>query len=704
MWMMAVTHPAATFRNPAVLGPLAAHVENFIHTVINGPPPRPKLERNPSTKTLKRFLQTARAHRLAINLDVETGRYGHIAAFAELKIIGIGIDFENGWGLSWDFSVMPYAVRSLLKEVFSSKKFVKCGMNLDGYDRVVLQRYGFVLRGKVEDIRDGRRALSATSRLALDHQAAIYIPGCPPWKTFVREEDEDGNVKGSYFVGKRVSADDLDYNAEDCVRTAQIRRKHLPELKEAGARAGRIYEQLRRLSRVGGEMMENGCPFDRGEQVRLDIQLKNIFRRERDAFTKLVKKRAPQFRFDESGTNRDDLRALLYRQCAKPGIKSFNLEVPLSEKCWTDTGKPSTDRDALLYLFAQPDTPDEVRNLLRSSWKVNAPLKLRSTYVRSNTVENAIGPDGRVHPSINTCAAETYRWTCSRPNLFNLSKEVVEEDENLRGVLPNVRGLYHAPKGYVLVSRDFKALELEVMAEYTGDAALRRMLDLDKPSELKCKVSGKPLKMDVHSQTVRLWFHKPSDENPPSQIRVQAKKVRFSSGYAAGCEQVFMKVLEQVQDAVWDEIHAMWLMFQQTHTGITKHWDASMAEAHTHGYNEAPIMGYRRTYPPGTAIKPTETSNYAIQAGAAAIANCTLVGFGDEESYKRSLHYRLKKEYPESYIFMHVYDSFDIACPEKDASGVNMLVEECMAGPWEIGSRPKRYASDGKIGYRWSEV
>lgn len=115
-------------------------------------------------------------------------------------------------------------------------------------------------------------------------------------------------------------------------------------------------------------------------------------------------------------------------------------------------------------------------------------------------------------------------------------------------------------------------------------------------------------------------------------------------------------------------------------------------------------MGYRRTYPPGAPIKPTETSNYAIQAGAAAIANSALVGFGDEDSYRRSLHYRLRKEFPASYLFMHVYDSFDVACPEKDAKGVDQLVEECMRGPWEIGSRPKLYASDGKIGYRWSEV
>lgn len=554
----------------------------------------------------------------------------------------------------------------------------------------------------VQDIRDGRRALSSTSRLALDHQAAIYIPGCPAWKTWVREDD-DGNVKGSYFVGKRVTDDDMLYNAEDCVRTAQIRTKHIPELKEGGERVALIYSQLRRLSRVAGEMMEHGFPFDRGVQVRLNIQLKNIFRREATAFKTLVQKRAPHFRFDGSGTNREDLKALLFRECAKPGIRSFGLEVPLSEKCWTESGQPSVDRDALLYLFAQPDTPDEVRTMLKQSWRTNAPLKLRSTYVVSDRVENAIGPDGRVHPSINSCAAETYRWTCSKPNLFNLSKELLEEDESLRGVLPNVRALYYAPSGYVIVSRDFSGLELEVIAEVCNDKPLREMLDRDSAGTKLLTTDGKPLKMDVHTQTVRRWFGIPDNENAPSAIRVQAKKVRFSSNYAAGIEQIYMKVLEQVQDADFDEIHALWVKFKETHTGIVRGWEETMQEARTLGYNQAPIMGYRRVYPPGAPIKPTETSNYRVQAGAAAIANCTLVGRTPTD-YHNSLHARLKREYPSAWLVMHVYDSFDVICREQDAEGVDELVEECMRGPWAIGARPKLYGSSGKIGQRWSEV
>lgn len=146
MFFVPVIHPAATFRQPTAIGPLSAHVENFLHLVLNGPPPRPKLEKNPSWKRLSELLRIAKKHRLAIAVDVETGRYGHMAAFAELKIIGIGIDYKAGWGMSWDYSKMPSATRLLLLRAFADPKTVKVLMNGFGYDTVVLQRYGFKIR------------------------------------------------------------------------------------------------------------------------------------------------------------------------------------------------------------------------------------------------------------------------------------------------------------------------------------------------------------------------------------------------------------------------------------------------------------------------------------------------------------------------------------------------------------------------------
>lgn len=700
-WFLPVTHPAASFRNPNLLGPLTAHVENFVYITKYGPPPRPRLERNPSLGRLKKFLRIVFKRRLPLSLDVETGRWGHIARFAELRIIGVGSDIGPGWGLSWDWKTIPFQVKQLLKRAIAHPKVTKLTVNGEAYDKVVLKRYGFTYRGPWHDIKEGRRTVSSTSKVGLGPQASIYLPGIRAWKAEVLEDEDD--VKGFVSIGRDVKEKELDYNAEDCVRPAQIWRKQKVELRAGGERTALIYQQLRRLAVVGSEMQYHGFLFDKGEAAKLKKECLEVTRRESAQLRKLIGRRAPDFRITAGGVNENDLRALLFKDCAKPGIKSFGLEVPMDDKCWTDTGSPSVDKTALLYLYAMPDTPQEVREIMRVCWKVDSPLKLISTYIDSEKVRDAIGPDGAVHASINVCAAETYRWSCSKPNLFNLSEQIKDEDEDLRGVLPNARRLYCAPKGRVIVHRDFKALESEVMAEYTGDLALRKMLDADLPTDKVCRRTGKPLRNDVHTNRARLWFGIPQDENAPTQVRKQGKVVGFQSQYAAGCEGVYMKVLEKIQDITFEEVHALWTTFRRVHAGIAQHWGTSLRFALEHGYSEAPIMGYRRNYPDLRQVKDTETSNYAIQGGAAAIANSTIVGIRPED-YARSMHGRLKKEYPDAYFVCHVYDSFDIVCRERDAEGVNQLMDETMQGPWRIGSRLKKYGSDGKIGSRWSDV
>lgn len=646
--------------------------------VLGGPTPAPEIHVEPSAGVLKRLLDEHRDQPLSV--DVETGRYGLLPAFAELRAIGIGWATGDGVGCSWAWPLKT-DVERLLKEALRDRDLLF--MNGIGYDMPILRRYGFEINGSINDIRDLRHSLSSTSRTRLAIQASIYLK-VANWKALESDEDDE---KG--HVDERTPIEKLlPYNAEDCVRAAQV-YVHLrrDQAGDDAARTERIYRQQLRLSEVGSEMSRRGFPFDRDRQRQLDRELLGIHERESAGLKTLLGSQAPAFRITNTGgVNESDLAALLYRRCSKKGIKGFNLEVPLAEQCWTETGKPAVNKRALLYLYSLDSTPEEARRIIKQCWKVDSPLKARSTYVVSDKVENAIGPDGRMHPRVNTAGPETYRWSCSSPNLFNLPKEVEEDAADLRGVLPSMRSLYVAPPGYVIVSADFKQLELEVMAEYTGDVSLRRMLDAG----------------DVHAARVRQWFKLPEHAPIPALLRRQAKNVGFASQYAAEAHTVYLTILEKMQDAKYDDIYNLWLLFRQTHSGITKHWEASREFASQFGYNEAPIMGYRRYYPPGAPIKPQETSNYAIQAGAAAIANSTMVG--SESVVGSGYFYRLRDEYPSAWIAMHVYDSFDTICREKDAEGVKQLVQECMLGPWWVGSEPRKYASDCKIGYRWSEV
>lgn len=683
MWVVPAIHPAATFRQPGQLGPLKAHIAGFVRRTLTGEPASklPRVSVNPPLSELLRLLDAARHHRLPLSVDVETGQHGNLASHARLRAIGVGIDHGAGLGMSWAWQPGPAIIRELAA-AFADPKLIKLFVNGWAYDIPILTRYGFKIRGPVHDIRDSRRALDSTSRVSLAAQASYYLTVAPWKREAVVDDDEKGHVSESTPLEKL-----LPYNALDCVYAAQIRRHHKRELREEGPRVQRIYRQLLRLARVGGDIHVKGLYFFRSEQARLRKELLDTFRARKAELQTLLRKRGgSNFRItDRGGVNESDLKALLFRQCAKPGIKSFGLEVPLSDKSWTEGGKPAVNRDALLVLFSQSNTPDEAKAIIRACWKVDAPLKLLSTFVESKLIEDAIGPDGHIHPKVNTVGTETYRWACKSPNLMNLPEAKDADAGALQGTLPNVRALYGAPPGFVVVHRDFSQLELEVMAEYTGDPVLKAGL-----------AAG-----DVHSARARDWFGIPEGEPVPKALRRQTKIVGFSSQYGAGIETVYSKVLEQDPDADFTETEALFTTFREKHPRIVEFWKTSLEQATTLGYSEAPIMGYRRYYPPGHTISHTDTSNYPIQGGAAAIANCTMVGI---DSWEGSLYARLRAEHPRAWLALHTYDSFDVICPEKEAEAVDKLLNECMQGPWQIGDAPKLFKSDGKIGQKLSDV
>lgn len=703
MWAVPVLHPAATFRSALSLGPFQAHVAGFLKRGLQGFPRVPKVERYGNASRIRWLVGECLRLKRALAVDVETGEWGHLPGFAELRAIGIGADIEEGIGMSWTWPMHP-EICATLKGALANPELVKTGLNLWGYDIPVLRRYGFMLAGRVHDIRDSRRALVSTSRVSLESQASMYLLA-PPWKAEAKESDSDddkGYVDASRIPHKKL----LRYNALDCAYTAKIRTHHIRELREVPedrARRERLYRQGMRLAQVASAMHLNGFPVDEQRRRTLAVELRTLALNRSEALAETLKpyctvkilkpdedasKHKQFFRISANGgVNDNDLRALIYKDCARAGIESFALPIPLGDEFRTETGLAAVNRNALLLLMAEPGCPAELKKIIRAVWQVDAPLKALTTFVDSELVRSAIGPDGRMHPGHNSCATETGRWSCRRPNLYNLSEQKSADEGALQGDLPNMRDMYVAPKGYVIVHADFKQLELEVMAEYTKDEALRRMLDTG----------------DAHTARVYEWFGVKQGEPVPKMVRRQGKVVGFASQYAAGLAAVWTQVLAQIPDARFEDILALHATFPKKHPGIRQHWEDSLAFAEKHGYNETPIVKRRRYYPAGEPIKPTDTSNYAIQGGAADIANCTMVGLG-EEDFPNSLAAKLVKYFPKAWLATTTYDSFDVIAPSEQAESVLALVQECMAGPWQIGGAPKLYASDGKIGERWSEV
>lgn len=98
--------------------------------------------------------------------------------------------------------------------------------------------------------------------------------------------------------------------------------------------------------------------------------------------------------------------------------------------------------------------------------------KLLTSYVYN--LPSLVNPDsGRVHGSFNQCV-RTGRYSSSNPNLQNMPRA--------DGQPENIRAAFIPQDGYVFVGCDYSQIELRVMAEVSGDAAmLQEFLDGKDP-------------------------------------------------------------------------------------------------------------------------------------------------------------------------------------------------------------------------------
>ena len=182
--------------------------------------------------------------------------------------------------------------------------------------------------------------------------------------------------------------------------------------------------------------------------------------------------------------------------------KKLKLKVPFK----TDSGKPSTDKDALAEIA-------KVHPIGADLLEFRKVTKHEGTYAVG--LRNCITSDGRIHPFYNTDGAETGRISCSQPNLQNVPR--ADSDEGKMA-----RNLFVAGHGKVLVQADYSQLELRVAAALSGDT---KMLEIFH--------SG----VDYHQRTAEMvskvaWGISP--EQVEKKHRTAAKSINFGLLYGRG--------------------------------------------------------------------------------------------------------------------------------------------------------------------------
>ena len=128
-------------------------------------------------------------------------------------------------------------------------------------------------------------------------------------------------------------------------------------------------------------------------------------------------------------------------------------------------GNPKTSALAMAYALKYDIAPDsEIRPIIAALSAMQTVQTRRGLYW--NTYAAFIHwRTGKVHPSNLQSATNTLRWTCSKPNITQVSKHPKAEGET-----PKVREVYipHHPDA-VIVSMDEDAQELRLIADYSKD-------------------------------------------------------------------------------------------------------------------------------------------------------------------------------------------------------------------------------------------
>jgi DNA polymerase I-like protein with 3'-5' exonuclease and polymerase domains len=152
---------------------------------------------------------------------------------------------------------------------------------------------------------------------------------------------------------------------------------------------------------------------------------------------------------------------LFYEVMGLP-VRVANKATDLAKANGELEGTPKTDNLAISYAMLDAD---EEQKAVLNALRLMQMVKTRKGLYYSPYPYFVHWKTGRIHSSHNQCGTNTRRASSSKPNMQQVSK-----NEKVEGYSPRVREVYIPhKKDAVIVSMDFKAQELRVIADYSGD-------------------------------------------------------------------------------------------------------------------------------------------------------------------------------------------------------------------------------------------
>ena len=436
----------------------------------------------------------------------------------------------------------------------------------------------------------------------------------------------------------RMSARYLGYECEGAEAVWRLRAPLEDKLRELGMDKLYFSAELP-LCRVLAEMERTGFLVDRkalydfGESLnaQIDALQQSIWSRAGHEFNINSPKQLGEVLFEE-------------------------LMLPSGKK--TKTGW-STNADVLEKLIGKHEIIGEILDYRMLT-------KLKSTYAEG--LLKVIAPDGRIHTSFQMTVTATGRLSSTEPNLQNIPIR--------RSLGAQIRRMFVASPGNMLVDADYSQIELRLLAHISGDEAMREAF-----------LSGE----DFHAVTASKVFNVPLEEVTPT-LRSRAKAVNFGIVYGISAFSLAQDI--HVRPA---EAKAYMEAYLEKYHGVRDYMKHIVEQAKADGY-VATLYGRRRALPELKSSNFNTRSfgervalNMPIQGTAADVIKLAMV----------NVDRRLRAEGLKARLILQVHDELIAECPERETEQVMAILREEMEGAVHF-SVP--LTCEAKAGKTWADA
>ncbi|WP_454158426.1 DNA polymerase I [Microbacterium lacticum] len=311
------------------------------------------------------------------------------------------------------------------------------------------------------------------------------------------------------------------------------------------------------------------------------------------------------------------------------------LQLPKTRK--TKTGY-STDAAVLADL--QESNPHPFLDLLLQHREAT---KLRQII---ESLDVAIGPDGRAHTTYLQTGSQTGRLSSTDPNLQNIP---IRNEESHR-----IRAAFEVGEGYeTLLTADYSQIEMRIMAHLSGDEGLIEAFN-----------SGEDLHRFVGA---RVFGVAPADVTPAMRTKVKAMSYGLVYGLSAFGLSKQLRIDQAEAKQLMTEYFARF-------GAVRDYLRESVAQARVDGYTET-IFGRRRPFPdltsPNRVLRENAERaalNAPIQGSAADIMKLGLL----------HIHDQLVREGLRSRVLLQIHDELVVEVAPGEWDAVEAIVRDRM--------------------------